>query len=321
MADWITNEVPACKSPSSLVAPIVEEVRPATLRISKMKHKRVPSAKASPVLPSKQEPRTGGLIDWTEHGLIKLLGLLAATAGAGFAVGAWSSDVRHSGLAKELQAGAVPSELARNIEAIYPVFAGNAAITDERLRELLDAHTMDVVIVGQNIKTLLKGQLSTVLQEVLSRGGRATVVVTEPEYFDLLAQSEGERQKYLREFATTGKMLEQLRERVAEADRSRFRVYVDPAASALSAIVRDRNSDNRAAIVATAKWAVDVNSDSRLYMLLEKRSNSVLFNVLNGSIPSVTTNDGRPGLDELIQDLRSRCAAAGIEWATVAASH
>jgi hypothetical protein len=200
--------------------------------------------------------------------------------------------------------------------ATQSILAEGSALSVNEISQLLDAHTRDVVIVGQNLQTLLKNHLLKSVRALLDNDfAHVTFVITVPEFYDAIAGKDTvKKQEYLAEMATTAKTLDDFWNSLSTTQRDRVIIYAHPGASSLSAIIRDRDSKERGVIVFTAKWATDAQPDHRLYGVIDRKTHNELFEVLDGYVPELAKPGVTMRLKDLIPILKQRCAQSGIQW-------
>jgi hypothetical protein len=100
-----------------------------------------------------------------------------------------------------------------------------------------------------------------------------------------------------------------------EIQNHRVIILAHPGASSLSAIIRDRGSNERGVIVFTAKWATDAQPDHRLYGVIDRKTHGELFRVLDGYVPELIKPNVTMELPQLVEILKKRCEANHIKWA------
>jgi len=201
--------------------------------------------------------------------------------------------------------------------ATQSILAGGASLSAGEIGRLLDPQTKEVIIVGQNLQTLLKNGLLRPVRALLDNGvDRVTFVVTIPEFYDTLAEQDDVRKKnYLKELATSVKTLDDFKSSLNAIQNPRVIILAHPGASSLSAIIRDRGSNERGVIVFTAKWATDAQPDHRLYGVIDRKTHGELFRVLDGYVPELIKPNVTMELPQLIEILKKRCEASQIKWA------
>jgi pyrimidine deaminase RibD-like protein len=166
-----------------------------------------------------------------------------------------------------------------------------------------DTNTRELVLLAQNLSTLLpRPAFLPHLRRLLAAGTRVTLVLSTPE---ILRAIDPKAELHLRQ------SVQDLKRFYFSLDsprqKSRLKVYFNPAPTALSAQIRDPENAARALLVFNPKWSTDTEPENRLYFALDRRHHKPLFDKLYGAIPGMVQADSL--------DLRRMCRQLGIRWA------
>lgn len=203
--------------------------------------------------------------------------------------------------------------------------AGQNGTRYDALRLLAKAQE-EVVIIGQNMKTLLSDPdfLPTVARRLHNKKNlRIHFVLTT---FDAMKAISESPQAHLHTSISVDRTVaaevhyresvEQIARFVGETlpseDRNRFSVSFHPGASSLSAIVIDANAKSHSTLVFTPKWAVDAQPDNRLFCVLRRSETPDLFNLLNGSVKRLRQCDSL-SLHDVVKKLNIPIASTAVQ--------
>lgn len=231
-------------------------------------------------------------------------------------IGVKPDKAKGEGKSSQPSSPSVPAQIADIIEAKFELKAGNAKFDFKKISAVLDEHTEEVIVVAQNLQTLLRNDILTALRPILEKKGNSQIliVLSVPEFFTGISTNQHEDLQYLEQFANTIQQLNRFKFSLKEAQKPRFRVFFHPGASSLSALIRDPADKHRGVLIFTAKWTTDTEPDSRVVCIVDRETNDYLFQRLIGHIPIMADKAHSPDLEEMIKKVARLCKDKGIEW-------
>ncbi len=172
---------------------------------------------------------------------------------------------------------------------------------------LLDDKCKEVIIVGQNMRTLMsdsvfRNHIIALLKN--DKDVKVTFILSTPEI--LKAMSKTLPQAYRHFIDSVTEMRDMYHENLGESERNRFSVHSHVGASSLSATIRDPSDNARGIITFTVKWSTDRDSQNRVFCVVEKRENRVLFNRLFGHVADMTRSESG--------SLKEICEKIEVKW-------
>jgi hypothetical protein len=168
-------------------------------------------------------------------------------------------------------------------------------------RDVIDASTKEIVIVGQNLRTLLGGAFLDHISSLFATRSefQALFVLAVPEFFDVLTTSPEAKQRYAAEYGRTVQLLRKLQSSLRDPAPGRLRVFAHPGACSLSAIFRDPSDPRRGLVAFTPKWATDAAPNSRIVCIIRRSEHEPLFHALYGHVAVMSNPEYARGLDDL----------------------
>lgn len=181
------------------------------------------------------------------------------------------------------------------------------ADTKYSYKELLDFNCKEVIMVGQNMRTLMsdpafRRHVVALLKN--NKEARVTFILSTPEV--LKAMSKTIVPAYRHYVDSVTEIRNMYHDQLGPAERERFAVYAHTGATSLSATIRDPKDNTRGVITFTVKWATDREPQNRIFCVVERWENRALFNRLYGHIDDMTRSESG--------SIKELCERIGVEW-------
>lgn len=153
-------------------------------------------------------------------------------------------------------------------------------------QQIIDENTMEIVITGQNLQTLIRKNFLAHLASLYEKNPRfkALIIMTKPDFFSVLADSSKERKAFMLQFHHTVSKLTAFKSSLPSEKQEDFTVYFHAGASSLSVIFRDPSSKTRGLAAIMPKWATDTEPGNRMFYLVDRANNDALFHRIFGHI-------------------------------------
>lgn len=174
-------------------------------------------------------------------------------------------------------------------------------------KKILDSKCKEVIMVGQNMRTLMSdSKFRDHIVDLLrnNKDVKITFVLSTPEI--LRAMSKSIAPAYRHYIDSVTEMRDMYHDRLGISERNRFFVCAHAGATSLSATIRDPKEIKRAVITFTVKWATDRDPQNRIFCVVEKWENRPLFNRLYGHVDDMTRSESG--------SLKELCEKIGVEW-------
>ena len=170
---------------------------------------------------------------------------------------------------------------------------------------LLDDNCKKIVLVGQNIRTVLSdSKFKERIIKLIKKNDKLEVLFIGTTYEGMKAISP----ECAEHFDETLRDLKYIYESIGDECSSQLKVCFHPSATSLSVLFRDPDpiSDNvdRAILVMTPKWARDADPQNRLYCVIERWEYPNLFKRIYGHISAMTQSDSQ-SLSEICRVIKN----------------
>jgi hypothetical protein len=154
---------------------------------------------------------------------------------------------------------------------------------------IFDRRCSEIYLIGQNLRTLLDRPCTlTHLTKMLKANSNLHVklLLSTPEIMTLIDPAAGTHHiqtvKQLKDFCSGLKDAQML---------ARVTIRFHPGTTALSALIRDPNSETRGIIIFTPKWATDLEPGNRIYCVVRKWKDPEIFKRIFGHVPIMVGRD------------------------------
>ena len=166
-------------------------------------------------------------------------------------------------------------------------------------KSLLSKNPRDVIVVAQNMRTLLSDKeylptLSRWLGRNTANQPNLTFILCTPKVLGAINPIAREHLK--QSVIDLAGFLKN------EPSKNRILIRFHHGASSLSAMICDPNSKRRGILVFTPKWSLDEQPANRLYCVIHKWEQENLFTRIAGTIPAMVQNDSY-SLDQVCKEM------------------
>jgi hypothetical protein len=152
------------------------------------------------------------------------------------------------------------------------------------LPAFFDPFSKEIYLIGQNLRSVLSDpRVLPHFHKLVSKNRKLElrIIISPPGSIDHVHPDAS------RHYAQTIRELKTFYRKLDEECRRRVTMKAHAGATSLSALIRDPGNDDRGVIVFTPKWATDQEPGNRIFCVVRKSENPVIFAKLFGHVSTM----------------------------------